>query len=194
MRCCLVQNRLLIPPRLFPCLHGRGTAADSGVTIAPMGVYQRTLARFATGKGLIWLQSKVTTPLDLKLRNSRFAPSRFGVDVPLCYLTTTGRRSGEARTVPLLYVSVDPNVPTFAAVATNWGTENHPGWSFNLEEDPHATLDIDGDLQEVIARRASGVEATQIWASFDGVWPGYEKYREIAPRDIKVFVFEPLTS
>jgi deazaflavin-dependent oxidoreductase (nitroreductase family) len=159
-----------------------------------MGVYQRTLDRFATSKGLRWLQSKAMTPLDLKLRNSRFAPSRFGVDAPLSYLTTTGRRSGEPRTVPLLYVTVDPDRPTYAAVASNWGTENHPGWSFNLEKHPKATLDIDGDIREVLARHASDVERTQIWESFDGVWPGYEKYREIAPRDIKVFVFEPLTS
>lgn len=156
-----------------------------------MGAYQTVLERLATNPGVRWLQSKLMTRLDLKLRNSRFAPSRFRVDVPLCYLTTTGRQSGVPRTVPLLYVIVDPDRPTYAAVASNWGADNHPGWSFNLENDPNATIDIEGTVQEVVARRASDVEATQIWASFDGVWPGYEKYREIAPRDIKVFVFEP---
>ncbi len=127
-----------------------------------MGVYQRTIERLATTKGLRWVQSKALTPLDLKLRNSRFAPSRFGVDVPLCFLTTTGRKSGEPRTVPLLYVSVDTSQDAVAVVASNFGTEHHPGWAYNLEAEPRASLDIENDQRDVLAQAATPDEAQQI--------------------------------
>jgi deazaflavin-dependent oxidoreductase (nitroreductase family) len=154
-----------------------------------MNPYQRIMRRLARNPAMRWVMSKVMTPLDLKLRNTRFAPSRLGMHAPLCYLTTTGRRSGEPRTVPLLYVEVA--LGACAVVATNWGTPSHPAWAHNLVARPSATLDIDGAVTSVVARRASDEEATTIWQRFDRIWPGYERYREIAPRDIWVFVLEP---
>jgi deazaflavin-dependent oxidoreductase (nitroreductase family) len=136
-----------------------------------------------------WTLSRVLTPLDLKLRGSRFAPSRFGMHAPLCYLTTTGRASGEPRTVPVLYIPLEDDA--IAVVASNFGRTSDPGWSFNLEADPRATVDIDGAVRPVTARRAAQDEAVGIWRQFDHIWPGYETYREIAPRDIKAFVLTP---
>jgi deazaflavin-dependent oxidoreductase (nitroreductase family) len=109
------------------------------------------------------------------------------------YLTTTGKKSGaKGRTDPLCH-----GRPRFAELwgrGKQLGTTNHPRWSFNLEANPMASIDIEGDSSDVVARRATDKEATRIWNAFDGVWPGYEKYREIAPRDIKVFVLEPARS
>lgn len=136
-----------------------------------------------------WTLSKVLHPLDMRFKGTRLAPSTFGGQgVPLCYLTATGRTSGEPRTVPLLYVPVDDD--SVAVVATNFGQDHHPGWSANLTANPEASLEIDGETREVVARRADDDEALAIWKRFDRVWPGYERYREIAPRDIRVFVLE----
>lgn len=74
--------------------------------------------------------------------------------------------------------------------ATNFGQQRHPCWALNLESDPHATLEIDGESRPISARLATPGEAEELWPLFDGVWPGYETYRDIAPRDIKVFVLE----
>ena len=134
--------------------------------------------------------SKVLHPLDMRFKGTRFAPSTFGgTDVPLCFLTTTGRTSGQPRTVPLLYVPVDDGA--VAVVATNFGRDHHPGWSANLTATPEATLEVDGVHRPVVARRAAEDEALSIWKRFDRIWPGYEKYREIAPRERRVFVLEP---
>lgn len=134
--------------------------------------------------------SKVLHPLDMRFKGTRLAPSTFGgQEVPLCYLTAIGRTSGEERTVPLLYVPVDDG--SVAVVATNFGRDRHPGWSANLMANPEASLEIDGEVRTVIARRADDDEALTIWKRFDRVWPGYERYREIAPRDIRVFVLGP---
>lgn len=137
-----------------------------------------------------WTLSRVLTPLDLRFKGTRFAPSTFGgPGVPLCYLTTTGRRSGEPRTVPLLYASLPDDL--IAVVATNFGRRDHPAWSSNLDGDPKAVLEIDGVQRDVVARRATDDESSSIWARFEHIWPAYEQYREIAPRDIRAFVLEP---
>lgn len=137
-----------------------------------------------------WTLSKVLGPLDMRFKGTRFAPSTFGGQgVPLCYLTTTGRVSGEPRTVPLLFVPVDGGA--IAVVATNFGQERHPAWSGNLDANPEADLEVDGEHRAIVARRATDTEARTIWPRFDRVWPGYERYREIAPRDIRVYILEP---
>ena len=79
----------------------------------------------------------------------------------------------------------------YAVVATNFGGERHPAWAHNLEANPDACLEIDDDAMQVMARRASDDEALELWPLFDRVWPGYEKYRDIAPRDIMVFMLQP---
>ena len=122
------------------------------------------------------------------LKNTSFAPSKLGLDVPLCYLTTTGRLSGEFRTVPLLYAQHDDGR---AVVATNWGTAKHPAWSHNLEAEPSAALEVAGTLTDVMAHRLTDHEAVPVWQQMETIWPGYEKYREIAPRDVRVYVLKP---
>jgi deazaflavin-dependent oxidoreductase (nitroreductase family) len=154
-----------------------------------MNPYERGMRAVSKTAAMRWFLARVLTPLDLKLRNTRFAPSTLGMDAPLCYLTTTGRTSGEPRTVPLLYVTLEED--EFAVVATNFGTEHHPAWALNLEALPQAQVDIRNTSHAVSARLATDDEAAAIWPQFDRVWPGYEKYREIAPRDIKVFVLSP---
>lgn len=124
----------------------------------------------------------------MRLKGTRLAPSTFGVDYPLCFLTTTGRKSGEQRTVPLFFACTTQGSP--AIVATNFGQENHPAWALNLGADPTASLEIDGQSRRVMARLATEEELSALWPVFDGFWPGYKEYREIAPRSIKVFVLE----
>jgi deazaflavin-dependent oxidoreductase (nitroreductase family) len=158
------------------------------LSFTAMVVYQRALARISTTRGLRWTLSKVLSPLDTRLKGTRFAPSTLGVDFPLCFLTTTGRRSGTQRTVPLFFVTISEGQP--AVVATNFGQKSHPAWALNLDADPNATLEIDGQSSTVVARAASDAEIDTLWPLFDGFWPGYEEYRKLAPRDIKVFVLE----
>lgn len=136
--------------------------------------------------------SKIASRLDLTFKGTRFAPSTFGVDLPLCFLTTTGRRSGKQRTVPLLYATTIAGVN--AVVATNFGQKSHPAWALNLEADPNASLEIEEESRDVVARIAFNEEAAELWPLFDGFWPGYSEYREIAPRDMKVFILDPTVS
>ena len=110
----------------------------------------------------------------------------FGRKVML--LTTTGRKSGEPREVPLLYTLLEG---TPVVVASNYGQEHHPAWSYNLDADPRARLEIAGTATDVVARRATDDEMVVVWPAFEAFWPGYEEYQRIAPRDIKMYVLEP---
>ena len=161
----------------------------SAITLNPVNPYQRLTRRLSTTAWFRWVLSKILTPLDLRLKGTRFAPSTFGTNAPLCYVTVTGRKTGEARTVPLLFVE---HAGGYAVAGTNFGRSHHPGWVYNLEAQPACVLEIEGTAHDARALPLEGDAAVEAWSKFDSIWPGYETYREIAPRDIKVFVLRPV--
>lgn len=84
-----------------------------------MNLYERTLIRFGHTRGFASFGQKVLTPIDRRMRGRKYSISTLGTNFPLCYLTTTGRKSGEPRTVPLLCVETGDAV---AVVGSNFGT------------------------------------------------------------------------
>lgn len=156
-----------------------------------MNRYERTMRGLARTSGMRWLMKTVQHPLDMKLKGTRFAPSTFGgMDTPLCFLTTTGRTSGQPRTVPLVYVDVGGDV--VAVAASNYGQKQPPAWSLNLDADPRATLEIgDEPVVDVVATLATASETADLWPRFDSIWPGYEDYREISARTIRIYLLRP---
>ena len=94
-------------------------------------------------------------PLDAHFDGRRRSLTSLGTGFPLCYLTTTGRRTGEARTVPLLYVEDGERV---VLVASNWGRRNHPAWALNLDACPDASVAVNGGERTMRARQASDAE------------------------------------
>ena len=155
-----------------------------------MNPYQSLLNRIGGTRGFAWFGRKVLTPVDKRMQGKRWALTTLGTSYPLCYLTTTGRKSGEQRTSPLIWV--DAGEGNVAVVGSNWGTEHHPGWTYNLFADPSAVLSIDGEERPVAARLVTDdAEAERLWAAFADVYPGYRKYRGRTSRDIRLSVLEP---
>jgi deazaflavin-dependent oxidoreductase (nitroreductase family) len=109
--------------------------------------------------------------------------------LPALQLTTTGRRSGEPRTVPLLYAMDGDRI---VLAASNWGQAHHPAWSGNLLATPEALVRIGpGTPKAYWARLATGEERDRVWPLLTRVWPAYHTYAGRAGRDIRVFVLEP---
>jgi deazaflavin-dependent oxidoreductase (nitroreductase family) len=108
--------------------------------------------------------------------------------LPSLLLTTTGRRTGQPRTVPLLYL---PDGDRYVVIASNWGQQHHPAWSGNLLANPEATVSVDGRETAVRARLADPAERERLWPAITRVWPAYDTYVERSGRDIRVFVLEP---
>ncbi len=106
-------------------------------------------------------------------------------------LTTIGRRSGEPRQVPLLYVE---RAGGYVVIGSNWGGEAHPAWSANLLADPAATVAIGGRTAEVTGRLLTGDERQEMWDAVAGYWPAYDRYAVRAEhREIRVFLLEPVS-
>ena len=111
--------------------------------------------------------------------------------MPSLILTTTGRRSGQPRRNPLLYVR---DGDAFVVIGSNWGKNRQPAWSLNLLADPRATVTIGGRHLPVEARVATGAERERLWGLLLAEWPAYETYVERAGgRDIRVFRLAPLS-
>jgi deazaflavin-dependent oxidoreductase (nitroreductase family) len=111
-----------------------------------------------------------------------------GTGIKTLMLTTTGRKSGQQRTVPLLYSTVEG---AQIVVGSNWGQPQVPAWALNLLADPHATVGIHGVTTAVVARLVEGEERERLWATvLTRNWPGFEDYAGRAGRHINIFALE----
>jgi deazaflavin-dependent oxidoreductase (nitroreductase family) len=108
---------------------------------------------------------------------------------PTLLLTTTGRRSGEARTAPLIFARDGDD---YLIVASVGGSPRHPGWYFNLQADPHASVQVRGDRFSVTARTASPEEKPRLWRIVNDGWPNYDVYQSRTEREIPVVVLTPV--
>lgn len=109
--------------------------------------------------------------------------------VPSLVITTTGRRSGQPRSNPLLYV---PDGDAYVVVGSNWGQQHQPAWALNLLAQPNAEVDVAGRRLPVRAEMATGPERERLWRVLVAEWPAYEAYVERAGgREIRIFRLVP---
>lgn len=106
-------------------------------------------------------------------------------------LTTTGRKSGEARTTPLIYA---PEGDSFAIVASKGGSDEPPAWYLNLSEDPEVEVQVKADRFKARARTANAEEKPDLWKKMVAEWPSYDEYQERTDREIPVVVLERVPS
>jgi proline iminopeptidase len=106
-------------------------------------------------------------------------------------LTTTGRATGEKRTVPLIYAQ---DGSRYVIVASKGGAPDHPGWYKNLAKNPDVELQVKDEVFRARARTASGEERARLWRRANEVWPPYDDYAKKTPREIPVVVLERVGS
>ena len=121
----------------------------------------------------------------MRLTGGRVAMT-FGL--PTLLLTTTGAKSGKARSVPLLYI---PHGDDIAIIGTKFGSTSHPGWYYNLTAKPEATVLLNGETFACTARAATADERVEIWGTAVPIYPGYNKYlSRVGGREVPIFVLE----
>ena len=106
---------------------------------------------------------------------------------PILLLTTTGRRSGEERTTPLIYGRSGDD---YLIVASRGGSPTPPGWYRNLGERPEVEVQVLADRFKARARTATAEEKPAMWAEMVGHWPDYDEYQRRTDREIPVVVLE----
>jgi F420H(2)-dependent quinone reductase len=107
---------------------------------------------------------------------------------PVLLLTTTGRKSGQPRTAPVLYLA---DGERFVVINTNAGNAKTPAWSLNLRADPDAEVEVGRKRIKVRARLAEGEERADLWRQHMEQYSGWESYESKLDREIGVFVLEP---
>lgn len=106
---------------------------------------------------------------------------------PVLLLTTIGRRTGQARTVPLLYVRDGDRL---VVCNVNPGFEHPNPWTLNLRADAHARVEVGREKFAVKAHEASETELARYWPQLTRVWPAYRDFYDQGGRR-SVFVLEP---
>jgi deazaflavin-dependent oxidoreductase (nitroreductase family) len=109
--------------------------------------------------------------------------------LPTLLLTTTGRKSGEPRIMPLIYKKVGPG---FVIVASKGGAPRHPAWYLNLLDNPDVSIQVGRDHYSVRARTSEGDERTSLWKMLSDIYPPYNDYQAATDREIPVVVLEPM--
>jgi len=104
---------------------------------------------------------------------------------PMMLLTTTGRRSGQPRVTPLLGI---PDGDRYLAIGSNGGDDRTPQWVLNLQANPEATIEVEGETIPVLATIATPEEKKALWPKAVAAYKGYANYQRRTSRDIPVII------
>ncbi|OBH20486.1 MULTISPECIES: nitroreductase family deazaflavin-dependent oxidoreductase [unclassified Mycobacterium] len=124
----------------------------------------------------------------------RFATNgRLGVldlaGVPNVQVTTSGRKTGLARTATVQYVPVENGL---LVVGSNWGRDRHPSWSANLKATQRVTVRRRGQRFVATVRLLTGEERDEAWSTVLAHWPNYQVAQDRAGgRQFRLFLLTP---
>ncbi len=110
---------------------------------------------------------------------------------PILILTTTGRKSGEKRSTPLIF---GEDRDRHVVVASLGGYPTHPHWYLNLLANPEAEVQVKAERFGARAYTASGDERSRLWTLMTSIWPSYDDYQGRTSREIPVVVLERMSS
>ena len=168
-----------------------GLMADLGYEVKRPNVLQRGVQVLGSTKPVAWVFQKTLYPMDrvvYRWSGGRITGAGTMAGVPVIIVTTTGARSGQPRTMPLLGI---PMGGALAVLGTNYGQVPTPGWVYNLRADPSATVEYRGRTVRVVARPATAAETDEVFVLAARVYPAFDEYRDrIDGRDVSVFILD----
>lgn len=108
--------------------------------------------------------------------------------IPTLLLTTTGRKSGEQRTVPLNFVRDGDNVAIVGSLA---GYDRHPTWYLNVKADPKCWVQLDRQKMKAVARDATEEERKVLWPKLTAQFPPLAYFQSQTERPFPIVVLSP---
>jgi deazaflavin-dependent oxidoreductase (nitroreductase family) len=115
--------------------------------------------------------------------------SAFPKGVPVLLLTTIGRKSGQPRTTPLLFIEEGNDI---IVVASQGGRPKDPMWYENLRAHPDCEIQIKRQKRKMRARTASPEERERLWPRLVTHYADFASYQSWTDRVIPVVILEPL--
>ncbi len=104
---------------------------------------------------------------------------------PLLLLTTTGAKSGERRTNPLVHTLDGDRV---VIIASFGGAPKHPAWFLNIRANPEVTIELPGETFTNNALIPEGEERRRIYDQHAAEMPRFAEYQAMTSREIPVVV------
>lgn len=139
----------------------------------------KNVIKFLSGSHLFWY----------RISGGAFGTKLSGM--PVLLLTTTGRKTGRKRTIPLTHQRDGDN---FVVIASNGGNRDHPAWYLNLRANPEAEVTIGREKTRVRAEVANDVDRERLYASAIEMYSGYADYQRETSRRIPVVILRPIAS
>ncbi|MFB6891777.1 nitroreductase/quinone reductase family protein [Kitasatospora sp. NPDC056327] len=106
----------------------------------------------------------------------------------LLLLTTRGRRSGESRTTPLVYLEDGGRVIVFAL---NGGAPADPAWYRNLSDAPEVTVELGPDTFAARAVPLDADEHEAVWTRQIAIEPLFGDWRARSGRVVPLVELRP---
>ena len=108
---------------------------------------------------------------------------------PLLLLTTTGAKSGQLRTKPMMYI---PDGDRLLVIASNAGAPTHPDWYRNVVAHPEVTVEVGNETFKAIATVTEGLERQRLWSRVVELYPFFADHQAKTSRQIPVIVLRRL--
>ena len=108
---------------------------------------------------------------------------------PVLLLHHVGRKTGQRRVNPLLYM---PDGENMVIVASWGGAPHHPAWFLNLKANPETEVEVRGRRIPVRAEVASPEERKRLWPRLVDLYPGYANYQARTEREIPLVILRRL--
>ncbi|MEI7715886.1 MAG: nitroreductase family deazaflavin-dependent oxidoreductase [Mycobacterium sp.] len=107
---------------------------------------------------------------------------------PVALLTTTGRKTGEPRLSPLLYLREGNRV---VLIASKGGAADNPMWYLNLKANPKVSVQIKDEVLDLTARDATEDERALYWPKMVAMYTSFDDYQSWTERVIPVVICDP---
>lgn len=143
---------------------------------APPGSLRLKLTNVITGAN-VWIYRRTGGRLGGRVGRS-----------PVLLVDHVGRKSGRARTTPLLYLKDGRDL---VIVASRAGSDSTPAWWLNLKANPATTVQVGTERRKVSARQATAAEKAALWPRLVEMYGDYAVYQQRTTREIPVIILSP---
>lgn len=129
-------------------------------------------------RGQTWLYRKTDGKLG----------GKFLQGAPVALLTTIGRKTGEPRVSPLLYLREGNRI---VLIASKGGSASNPLWYLNLKANPKVSVQIKDEVLNLTARDATEEERARYWPKMTQMYTSFDDYQSWTDRVIPVVICDP---
>lgn len=156
-----------------------------------MNPYRALLLKWSPHPSFAKFGRALIDPLDKLMRPTGYAASSIGSGLPTAYLTTTGRKTGQPRTVPVLAMDLGGRI---GLIDSNNRKDSRPGWYYNLTAEPRCRIRRGRREADYVAHPADEAERDELWRHALEVFPAFQAYADGLTRTFDMFILEPSTS